>query len=331
MKILIDGDVIAYRCGFAAEKTRYDIYHAADIEEVIGDDGEKAWNIPQILEPVQTFDNAKLCKQWLQVQGADKAKHYTRVSRKEIDDVSHALHSVKVVMGNIQAKWPEGDMTAYFSCHTLDNWRTECYPEYKANRKDNRKPFWYDDIRTYMDTNYKCVDGGVYEADDMISMKAYGLSGNEMPWVIVSIDKDFMQIPGRHYNWVKEEIIDIDGPAALQNLAVQRLMGDSVDNIKGCPDIGDVKARAHLFNSKASDLEAMIMELYAELYDDLDEARWQEALTTAMVTLPEDHDHVNEMMEEVFDARQKYEESKASRGGVDDCSEDTADDSTAAT
>ena len=329
MQILVDGDVIAYRCGFAAEKTRYDIYHSADVEEVIGDDGEKAYKFHDDTVRVETFDNAKLCKAWLQVQGKEAAAHYTRVPRKEIDDVSHALHTVKRVMGAIQAQWPEGDMVAYFSCHTSDNWRTECYPEYKANRKDDRKPFWYDDIRAYMAVNYDTVEGGCYEADDMISMKAYKLADEMESWVIVSIDKDFLQIAGDHYNWVKEELVNIDSTAALQNLAVQRIMGDSVDNIPGCPDIGDVKARAHLFNSEQPDLESMVMEMYYECYEDNNEARWQEALTTAMVTLPEDHDHVNEMMEEVFNAKQTYE-ALAKAGGVADDGNGAAPDQPAA-
>jgi 5'-3' exonuclease len=267
--------------------------------------------------PVETFDNAKLCKAWLQVQGKEKAEHYIRVPRKEIDEVSHALHTVKRVMGSIQAQFADGDMVSYFSCATADNWRTECYPEYKANRKDARKPFWYDDIRAYMDITYKCVQGKCYEADDLIAMRAYANSGEGVDWVIVSIDKDFLQIMGTHYNWVKEELVTIDGPTALQNLAVQRIAGDGVDNIKGCPGIGDAKARAHLFNSKQPDLEAMILEMYTESYTDLAEARWQEALTTAMVTLPEDHDHVNEMMEEVFNAKQTYEASSPNSGEAD--------------
>ena len=42
----------------------------------------------------------------------------------EIDDVSHALHTVKRVMGSIQAQFADGDMVSYFSCSTPDNWRT---------------------------------------------------------------------------------------------------------------------------------------------------------------------------------------------------------------
>ncbi len=306
----IDGDVIAYRCGFAAEKTRYDIYHAADVQRQELIPGEDAvYRMVDDAAVVETFDNAKLCKEWLQMQGA-AGEHYIRVPRKEIDDVSHALHTVKIVMSAIEAHFPDGEMRVYFSCPTRDNWRTEVYPEYKANRPD-RKPFWYDEIRQYIFDNWPCDAGVTHEADDLLSMMAYERTELDMPWVIVSIDKDFLQIPGQHYNWVKEELVDIDEDAGARNLAVQRIAGDGVDNIKGCPGIGTVKAEAHLFNSKAPNVHAMVLEAFADAYPDVEEALWQEALTTAMVTLPKDHDHVNELMEDVVHARKAYEASQA--------------------
>ncbi len=305
----IDGDVIAYRCGFASEKTRYDMYHQGDVTSREGADGTTEYVIAADAEPVETFDNAKLSKAWLQNQGAN-AGYYIRLPRKEIDDVSHALHTVKIVMSAIEEHFPGGEMRVYFSCSTKDNWRTEVYPEYKANRPD-RKPFWYDEIREYIFANWDCVAGVVHEADDLLSMEAYSRTELELPWVIVSIDKDFLQIPGQHYNWVREELVTIDDDAGARNLAVQRIAGDGVDNIKGCPGIGTVKAEAHLFNSKAPNVHAMVLEAFADAYPNVEEALWQEALTTAMVTLPKDHDHVQELMEDVVHARKAYEASQA--------------------
>lgn len=301
MKVLIDGDVVGYRCGFAAEKTRYDIWHAADVTVGEDDDG-KTYSIPSHAVRVETFDNAKLCKAWLEVQGKEAAQHYIRVPRKEIDDVSHALHSVKVVMGNILGHFDDADFTVYFSCSTANNWRTTLYPEYKANRKD-RKPFYYPDIREYMFANYPCEAGTVYEADDLISMAAWGDLGNS---VIASIDKDFMQIPTTHYNWVKEELVTMTDAEAFKFLTVQRIMGDSVDNIKGCPGWGEAKAIAHLQNSTAPDVECAVMDAYLECFDTGPEAALHESINTAMVTLPQDMDHIQELMQEVESARERY-------------------------
>lgn len=75
-----------------------------------------------------------------------------------------------------------------------------------------------------------------YEADD-----ALGMNQTEGA-VICSIDKDLLQIPGQHYNFVKglwTEITELDG---WFNFYVQLLVGDTSDNIPGCPGIGKVKA-----------------------------------------------------------------------------------------
>lgn len=306
MRILLDGDVIAYRCGFAAEKTRYDIYHAADVEvDVIGDDGDTAYTFnPAGDGPVESFDNAKLCKAWLEVQGKVKAQHYTRVPRKEIEPVENALHSVKVVVERIRHTFAGAELTVFFSCATPQNWRTEVYPEYKANR-EGRKPFWYPEVRQYMEHNYDCEIGLRHEADDLIAMAA----GDDT--VIVSIDKDFFQIPGKHYNWVKEEIVDVDAEAALRFLAVQRIMGDSVDNIKGIPGWGESKATAHLMNSEKATLDLMVLEAYEQAFPETGMALWLATLNTAMVTLPRDASQVNDLMEDVRYAREALSAIKA--------------------
>jgi hypothetical protein len=60
--------------------------------------------------------------------------------------------------------------------------------------------------------------------------------------VIVSIDKDFEQIPTNIFNPTKWEWKTIDPWTATKNFYKQILMGDRVDNIVGIYGIGPVKA-----------------------------------------------------------------------------------------
>jgi hypothetical protein len=64
------------------------------------------------------------------------------------------------------------------------------------------------------------------ETDDFIAMHY-----NPTMDIVVSNDKDFMQLGGRIYNWTKNEVIDVQDP--MLHFWVQMLTGDRADNIPG--------------------------------------------------------------------------------------------------
>lgn len=294
MKILVDGDIIAYRCGFAAQKTRYSIWLKDDCEP----DGEKGEWCTKLnaLQPLHIFDNAKDANAWLKTQQDYEDNMIVRIPKVEIDKLENCLHSVKLTMGNIQAKFPGGETIVYFSCPTADNWRTAFYPEYKANRPD-RKPFWVGEIREYMEYKWNCVTPIDLEADDLIAMAAHDNVGS----VVVTIDKDMDQIPGTHYNWVKDEVYEVSVQEAHNNLQVQVIMGDNTDNIKGIPGWGPAAAIEWL---KGPDADAY--GAYAETCPTEHEARYQFFLNRALVTLPISIKALNVLVEEVEIAKETY-------------------------
>lgn len=107
---------------------------------------------------------------------------------------------------------------------------------YKGNRKDFQRPKHYDALRAYLQRlGAELVEG--QEADDAIAIKA-----QEGPYWIVSIDKDFDQVPGWHYNFVKKEKYYVTEEEGLRNFYTQILTGDRVDNIIGIKGVGPVKA-----------------------------------------------------------------------------------------
>jgi 5'-3' exonuclease len=68
--------------------------------------------------------------------------------------------------------------------------------------------------------------------------------------IIVSIDKDFMQVPGWHYNFVKKVKKQVTPEEGLRFFYKQILMGDSADNIKGIHRVGEVTATKMLAELK---------------------------------------------------------------------------------
>jgi len=118
---------------------------------------------------------------------------------------------------------------------------------YKGNRKDVKKPKHLPLLREYLQTAWGASVSDGQEADDDIAIRATEL-GEES--IIVSIDKDFMQVPGWHYNFVKKVKKHVTPEDGLRFFYKQILMGDSADNIKGIFRVGEKKATKMLADLK---------------------------------------------------------------------------------
>lgn len=153
-------------------------------------------------------------------------------------------------------------LSKYVFCFTGDtNHRKEVDSEYKANRSGLEKPKHFKELKQYAIEEYSGLVIQNYEADDVVVAIADRYSGS---FVLIGIDKDAYQLAGLHFNFVKHEFKAVSPFDAQYNLAKQMLMGDSTDNIKGLPKIGDVKATKLL-----SDSDAPMYTVY-EIYKDLD-------------------------------------------------------------
>jgi 5'-3' exonuclease len=118
---------------------------------------------------------------------------------------------------------------------------------YKGNRKDSKKPKHLPLLREYLQTAWAAKVSEGQEADDDIAIRATEL-GDES--IIVSTDKDFNQVPGWHYNFVKKVKGYVTPEEGMRFFYKQILTGDSADNIKGLFRVGDVKATKMLADSK---------------------------------------------------------------------------------
>ena len=120
--------------------------------------------------------------------------------------------------------------------------RKQAYPEYKANRKAPR-PIHYEALREHLVSEHGASVSTAIEADDDIGIASYGSD-----CIIISIDKDLLQLPGLHYNFVKQEFTEQTELNGIRFFYKQLLMGDKADNIKGVDKIGEVKAERILNN-----------------------------------------------------------------------------------
>jgi hypothetical protein len=132
---------------------------------------------------------------------------------------------------------------------------------YKGNRT-GRRPVHYDALREYMlELNGTLVEG--QEADDAIAIRATELGTKKA--MIVSIDKDFDQVEGWHYNFVKKQQYYISRTQGLLNFYMQFLTGDRIDNIIGVKGIGPVKAKKLLEGKTEREMyEVCVEELGSE-------------------------------------------------------------------
>jgi len=132
-----------------------------------------------------------------------------------------------------------------------NNFRKKLYAPYKNNRKkeltEQEKEF-FEYTYKYLEESWGAIPSEGMEADDLLA-----IWNTEKPGVIVSIDKDLLQVPGLHFNTRKKEYINITEDEASLLLHTQVLMGDSVDNIPGLKGIGKVKAGKLMKNITASE------------------------------------------------------------------------------
>ncbi len=134
--------------------------------------------------------------------------------------------------------------------------RTEKYEAYKANR-----PPTPPDLKSQIPLVRRALEAYRipvlellgYEADDVLGTLALKASGEGYDVVLVSADKDLMQLIGPHVSMYHTGRNKLYGPAEVTEdfglppekvVDVLALMGDAVDNVPGVPGIGDKGAKA---------------------------------------------------------------------------------------
>ncbi|MBK9585812.1 MAG: DNA polymerase I [Alphaproteobacteria bacterium] len=141
-----------------------------------------------------------------------------------------------------------------------ENYRNKIYPQYKANRDETPEdlipqfPLVREATQAF---DIPALEMEGYEADDLIATYTRLALEQGKKVVIVSSDKDLMQLirPGVRMldpmknKWLElADVIEKFGVAPEKVVDVQALAGDKVDNVPGVPGIG-VKTAAELINA----------------------------------------------------------------------------------
>ena len=132
--------------------------------------------------------------------------------------------------------------------------RSEIYPEYKANRAampEDLVPQIPYIKRIVTAFNLPGLETPGFEADDIIATLAKRFAARGIDVTVVTGDKDLMQIVDEHIRLLDTMKDKVYGPAEVAErfggadkvVEVQALAGDSSDNIPGVPGIGEKTAK----------------------------------------------------------------------------------------
>jgi 5'-3' exonuclease, N-terminal resolvase-like domain len=237
--LLIDGDVLVYRAGFATDKTKY-LIAAEDCK-------------------LEYYDDAKTAKEH---------SHGLPIwSRKEAEPEDKALMLVDIMIKDIKDHYGQENPTVSVYLSGVGNYRhgIATRATYKGNRSGSPQPCHMRAIRKHLIDRGAVVSAGE-EADDLIGIAATA----DKSAIVVSIDKDLMQLPGRHYDFVKKEEVTVSAKEAVLNFYQQVLSGDSTDNVPGLSGVGPVRARKALADCRSpTDCWRVALNLYTAEFGDV--------------------------------------------------------------
>lgn len=140
------------------------------------------------------------------------------------------------------------------------SFRKEIYPDYKANRKNQRKPLGMKAMKRWLSHEYKTIQYDYLEADDVMGI--HMTKPGKQIKIGVSIDKDMKTIPGTHYNPDTGESFEITEAEADYHFYKQVLTGDSTDNYPGCPGVGPKTAEKILSQCDPDEYKNAVCETY---------------------------------------------------------------------
>lgn len=248
--VLVDGDLLPYRIGFACQTTTY-----------------------SIIDP-----NGKVVESGL--KGKRTAEKYMEADHPDctleqvinVQELSHALHTVKVVLQDILKSTGCDCYRVYLT--GKNNFRDEVATlrKYKGNRDGTSKPVLHGEIRQYLIDHHGAMICNGIEADDAVSIVQMTYRAKGARSVIATYDKDLNGTPGLHYDFRSNvrKLYDVSEDEAIRYFYKQVLMGDlSTDNIQGIPGIGETKADKILEGVPATDVDLYkaCLAAYKKYYD----------------------------------------------------------------
>jgi 5'-3' exonuclease len=210
LPLLIDVDSLVYKAGFSSQ---YELFVLAKEGEVISVKGRTSRNLHR-------QKGWELIDEKLVVEPPDIA----------ILALGKALQHIIQGANPSTVEIALGDPSS--------NWRHDLTKEYKANRSQP-KPIHFDIMMEWVVSKFTTVEEPHMEADDVLADLARDYNYEVQ---IAGIDKDLLQIPGWHLNYMRGTTQYISPIEGELHFYTQILTGDASDNIPGLWKVGPQKA-----------------------------------------------------------------------------------------
>lgn len=194
------------------------------------------------------------------------------------EPVQNALQVMKCTIKNVLKRldYQRGDwVQLVLTAEGLEkNFRYDIDNEYKANRKDYKKPIHYKACREYLVKYWKAIIVEGEEAEDYVSCRHcqclnWDTTSVSKHSIIIAVDKDLDNTYGWHYNWHHKNLYHVCNITALMNFYKQLLVGDRADNIQGIKGIGPVKAKKLFDPIYCKNVRTDNLDIYTSLEKDL--------------------------------------------------------------
>jgi hypothetical protein len=169
-------------------------------------------------------------------------------SRKEVQPVEFALQCVKTTLEALVDRFKPPEVRLYLTGPGNFRETVAVTKPYKGNRLE-AKPKHFNAVGEYLIKQWGAITVRGIEADDAIGIALSQLGDSA---ISVSTDKDLRQVPGWHYDWVKDEGKQVSKREGDFTLYTQILTGDTTDNVPGLPGCGEAGAREILDKSRST-------------------------------------------------------------------------------
>lgn len=192
------------------------------------------------------------------------------------------LRTVDECLFELRQRWEEyedavgADQLLLMFSDPKSNWRKRVLPSYKANRAAAKPFVLRAPIRSALlqnDFAHPTRYVKHLEADDLCGIASTAMQQtSSITPIIISPDKDMRTIPGLLWNprptatGAMRPIEEITEDEAFRFHMRQTLEGDTVDNYKGCPGIGPVKA-LQVINRTKDKLPSEVWEEVVATYE----------------------------------------------------------------
>ena len=261
MHLLVDGDLLIFRCGFAAERMEYRVCY---VDAPSGED-------------VSLWCENKKSADELAANLGKRGIVCSIVGERRLEPVAHANKNVRQLLSAIEEAVDPSKMTVFFSGGKNFRYELATIKPYKGNRVNTARPTHEEGMKEYVRKSYDSYTTDGQEADDELGIRQW-TSFLEDPFssCIASADKDLRMIPGLHYNFLKDAPASyVDEVDAMRTFMKQWMTGDSTDNIPGVPKVGPATAEKKLAGCEtAEQMLGAVQDLYVQGYGDA----WESAM-----------------------------------------------------